>query len=131
MQTAIAVVAAAAAISKSVASATGDGATIFDLQHQQLIWLVTLLLTLLMMSLTICAAARKLHLLLAAHPALRLYRGETGPPAVVRQEEVAVGMALKGAFRQVSSSSTSKGGGDLAVTASCLQPCFYLQGLHD
>eukprot|EP00775_Hariotina_reticulata_P002190 gene2190-2508_t len=32
---------------------------------------------------------RKLHLLLAAHPALRLYRGELGPPAVVRQEEAA------------------------------------------
>ncbi|KAF6255923.1 hypothetical protein COO60DRAFT_1702602, partial [Scenedesmus sp. NREL 46B-D3] len=46
-------------------------------------------------------AARKLHLLLASHPALRLYRGETGPPAVVKQEEAAVGSALKQAFRQV------------------------------
>jgi hypothetical protein len=48
-----------------------------------------------------CPAARKLHLLLASHPALRLYRGETGPPAVVKQEEAAVGSALKQAFRQV------------------------------
>eukprot|EP00879_Flechtneria_rotunda_P000997 GHRR01001131.1.p1 GENE.GHRR01001131.1~~GHRR01001131.1.p1 ORF type:complete len:866 (+),score=406.00 GHRR01001131.1:371-2968(+) len=46
-------------------------------------------------------AARKLHLLLASHPALRLYRGEIGPPAVVRQEEAAVGAALRSAFRQV------------------------------
>jgi hypothetical protein len=48
-----------------------------------------------------CLAARKLHLLLASHPALRLYRGETGPPAVVKQEEAAVGSALKQVFRQV------------------------------
>uniref|UniRef100_A0A383WM94 PPM-type phosphatase domain-containing protein n=1 Tax=Tetradesmus obliquus TaxID=3088 RepID=A0A383WM94_TETOB len=46
-------------------------------------------------------AARKLHLLLASHPALRLYRGEMGPPAIVKQEEAAVGSALKHAFRQV------------------------------
>jgi len=46
-------------------------------------------------------AARQLHLLLAGHPALRIYKGEPGPPAVIKQEEVAVSKALKAAFRQV------------------------------
>lgn len=53
-------------------------------------------------SFALCSVARKLHLLLASHPALRLYRGEMGPPAIVKQEEAAVGSALKHAFRQVS-----------------------------
>jgi hypothetical protein len=48
-----------------------------------------------------CFTARQLHLLLASHPALKIYKGDPGPPAVVRQEEVAVGKALKAAFRQV------------------------------
>lgn len=47
------------------------------------------------------AAARQLHLLLAGHPALRIYKGEPGPPAVIKQEEAAVSKALKAAFRQV------------------------------
>jgi len=46
-------------------------------------------------------AARQLHLLLAGHPALRIYKGEPGPPAVIKQEEAAVSKALKAAFRQV------------------------------
>jgi hypothetical protein len=48
-----------------------------------------------------CHAARQLHLLLASHPALKVYKGDPGPPAVVRQEEIAVGKALRAAFRQV------------------------------
>lgn len=47
-------------------------------------------------------AARQLHLLLAGHPALKIFKGDPGPPAVVKQEEAAVGKALKSAFRQVS-----------------------------
>lgn len=46
-------------------------------------------------------AAARLHVLLAAHPALRTHTGELGPPAVARAEEVAVAAALRHAFGQV------------------------------
>lgn len=46
-------------------------------------------------------AASRLHVLLAAHPALRMHTGELGPPAVAKSEEVAIGAALRSAFGQV------------------------------
>jgi hypothetical protein len=46
-------------------------------------------------------AAARLHVLLAAHPALRMHTGELGPPAVARAEEVAIASALRSAFGQV------------------------------
>ena len=32
---------------------------------------------------------------------MRIYKGDHGPPAVVKQEEAAVGTAIKAAFKQV------------------------------
>ncbi|GBG00547.1 serine threonine phosphatase [Raphidocelis subcapitata] len=46
-------------------------------------------------------AAARLHVLLAAHPALRIHTGEPGPPAVTRAEEAAIGGALRSAFGAV------------------------------
>ncbi|KAI8463922.1 MAG: phosphatase 2C-like domain-containing protein [Monoraphidium minutum] len=46
-------------------------------------------------------AAARLHVLLAANPALRTHTGELGPPAVARAEEVAIAAALRSAFGTV------------------------------
>lgn len=64
------------------------------------------------------STARQLHVLLAGHPALRIYKGDAGPPAVVKQEEAAVGKALKAAFRQVSRRH--------ACVSVCLSVCLFL-----
>lgn len=46
-------------------------------------------------------AASRLHMLLAADPALRTSTGELGPPAVMESEEGAISQALRRSFRHV------------------------------